>query len=221
MSHQVETGVLSRSDGSAQLTIGSTKVITSVNGPTEPKARQELPNLASLEIVIRPAQGLPTTREKLLEDKLRSLLQTIIIRYKYPRQLIQIVVQFLSSEGKSNVFTNNELSAAINCAFYALIDANIALNYSFAAVSVSLNEGKYLKDPAWKQLSESDSHHVICFSIQDGKAEKLLLLESQGDFSEEEVFDTIAKSVAECEKVHQDQRKFIGEKIDRDFIWKA
>ena len=81
----VNTSLLQKSDGSAELLLGSTKVIASVTGPIEPKARQELPNQASLEILIRPAVGLATTREKLLEDKLRSLLQSIIVRFKYPR----------------------------------------------------------------------------------------------------------------------------------------
>ena len=56
---------------------------------------KELPNRASLEINIYPSIGLSTTKEKLLENKLRSILQNnIIINYKYPRQLIQISIQF-------------------------------------------------------------------------------------------------------------------------------
>ncbi|KAK6454499.1 exosome complex exonuclease RRP46 [Scheffersomyces xylosifermentans] len=223
MTFQVRTSLLENVDGSAELQIGNTKVITSVTGPIEPKARQDLPNQASLEIVIRPAVDLASTREKLLEDKLRSLLQSIIVRYKYPRQLIQIVVQFLvsdtSSEGEID-YTSNELNAAINCCYFALIDAGVALSASFASLSISLNDGKATYNPSLVDLNKSDSHHVICFNIVKGKADKILLLESQGDIEEEELFTMISNAVSECEVIHQQQRKFIKEKVDNDYVWK-
>ena len=124
MSFKVNTSVLSNADGSAELTLNRTKCLVSVSGPIEPKVRQELPTQASLEIIVRPAHGLSTTREKLLEDKLRSLLQSLIIRYKYPRQLIQIVVQFLVVDEEPE-YTCNELNAAINGCYFALIDSHI------------------------------------------------------------------------------------------------
>ena len=110
----LRTSIIDNADGSAELSIYNNnsnsneassssssddnsiiKLITSINGPIEPKQRQELPNRASLEINIYPSIGLSTTKEKLLENKLRSILQNnIIINYKYPRQLIQISIQF-------------------------------------------------------------------------------------------------------------------------------
>ncbi|KAG7661470.1 RRP46 [[Candida] subhashii] len=219
MSLQVKTSILDNADGSAELIIGNSKVIVSVCGPIEPKQRQELPNQASLEIIVRPSTGLSTTREKLLEDKLRSLLQSIIIRYKYPRQLIQIVVQFLIIDEPTE-YTCNELSAAINCCYFALIDADIALNSSFASVVSCYNSGNLINNPPGDVLATSDSHHVVCFDIVEEKANKVLLLESQGEFTEEELFNFISKSVTVAEELHTLQRKFIKEKIDKDYIWK-
>lgn len=219
MSLQVKTSILDNADGSAELIIGNSKVIVSVCGPIEPKQRQELPNQASLEIIVRPSTGLSTTREKLLEDKLRSLLQSIIIRYKYPRQLIQIVVQFLIIDEPTE-YTCNELSAAINCCYFALIDADIALNSSFASVVSCYNLGNLINNPPGDVLATSDSHHVVCFDIVEEKANKVLLLESQGEFTEEELFNFISKSVTVAEELHTLQRKFIKEKIDKDYIWK-
>ncbi|KAK6464075.1 ribosomal protein S5 domain 2-type protein [Scheffersomyces coipomensis] len=242
MSFTVKTSLLENSDGSAQLITGDIKLIASVSGPIEPKPRQELPNVASLEIVIRPAVGLSGTREKALEDKLRSLLQAVIVRYKYPRQLIQVVIQFLStpltkyqggaySNHKDEVeYSNIELNAAINGCYFALVDAGIALYSSFASVCISLTEDhqtideepEYIIDPNLKQLHKSDSHHVICFNIEDKKANKILLLESLGDFTEEQLFTVISKAVTQCELIHNDyQRKYITEKIDNDYVWKA
>lgn len=221
MVFHVHTSVLGNSDGSAELTVGNTKVITSINGPIEPKGRQALPTMASLEIVIRPSVGVSTTREKLLEDKLRSLLQAVIVRYKYPNQHIQIVVQFLITDSTNgNEYTSKELDAAIQCCYFALIDANIYLNCSFASISLCLIDGKVITNPSYKQLLQSDSHHVVCFSIEDQKPQKVLLLESIGDFSESELFQVISSCADDCVEVHQQQRKVIGDKIEKDYIWK-
>lgn len=235
MSFNVKTAVLSRVDGSAELSVGTTKVIASVTGPIEPKIRQELPNLASLELIVRPSVGVLTTREKALEDKLRSILQSIIIRHKYPRQLIQIVVQFLITENTANDSGTNEgnkdfvlaeLDAAINCCYFALIDANIALFNSFSSTSISIPldtlEEEYTISPNMKQLLKSESHHVVSFAIEDGKATNLLLLESNGKFTEKQLLLIISKASEICDSIHNThQRKYIAEKVERDFIWKS
>lgn len=219
MSVELRNSILENADGSAELTIGGTKVITSISGPIEPKQRQELPNQSSLEIIVRPATGLPTTREKLIEDKLRSVLQSVIISYKYPRQLIQVVVQFCNTD-ESVEFNVNELNAAINSCYFALIDADVALYSSFASVVISINLGNLIKEPTGDVLETSDSFHLVCFTIQDAQAKKLLMLESQGEFTEQELFTVLSESVHEVENLHTIQRKFIEDKISQDYIWK-
>lgn len=54
----LETSVLSQVDGSATWQQGQTKVIASVSGPIEVKARDEVPTAATLDLVVRPAVGL-------------------------------------------------------------------------------------------------------------------------------------------------------------------
>lgn len=202
--------------------------MVSVLGPIEPKAKQELPNCASLEVVIRPAIGLPTTREKLLEDRLRSVLQGVIVRYKYPRQLIQVVVQFISVDGQASnagtstpsPYTCNELSAAINCCYLALIDANVALHHSFVATSAALLNGEITCVPDTETLKQSLSHHVMCFSIVDGSPKGLVLIESQGEFPEQDLFTTISQLAVKCKELHSAQRQYIVNKVKQDFSWK-
>lgn len=231
---KVQLGELGNVDGSSRVTLGSTLVVASVTGPIEPKIRQELPTQASLEIIVRPSKGLSGTREKALEDLLRSVLQSVIIRYKYPRQLIQIVVQFLASDldkeenssdtgGNFNTgasYMTNELSAAINSCFFALIDANVALNSSFAAVSVAIASGRVVYNPDLPTLKESSSHHVVSFDIRDRKASKLLLVESNGSFTEKELISVIQDASKECEKIHKTvQRPILELKVDKDYVW--
>lgn len=220
MTMSVQTGLLDKADGSAQLISGNSKVVVSVTGPIEAKPKQELINTSSLEVVVRPHQGFGNTREKLLEDKLRNLLQTAIVGYKYPRQVIQVVVQFLSVSGENPKYTNVDLSDAINAAFYALIDADIALYYSFVCSYLCVINNKIIREPLAHQLHQSSSHHLVCFSIEDKKVEKILLLESQGDFSQEELFDVVATASGSAEKEHRQQRKEVEAKIKNDYVWR-
>lgn len=54
----LETSVLDQVDGSAVWAQDQTKVICSVTGPVEVKSRDELPNAATLDLVVRPSVGL-------------------------------------------------------------------------------------------------------------------------------------------------------------------
>ncbi|OBA22682.1 hypothetical protein METBIDRAFT_75888 [Metschnikowia bicuspidata var. bicuspidata NRRL YB-4993] len=226
---------LTEVDGLARLTAGSTTVLVSVSGPIEPKIRQELPTQASLELIVRPSRGVSTTREKNLEDLMRCVLQLVIVRHKYPRQLIQIVVQFLATDvdlggtvavsgntAKSGaVFTANELSAAINCAYFALVDANIALFNSFALVSLAVDSAGHVSTgPPLKALQSSQSHHVICFDIRDRKALKILLVESNGAFDDDTLVSVVEAASEYCETVHAAvQRPFVEKLVAEDFVW--
>lgn len=217
----VTTGVLDKSDGSAQITSPHGKVVVSVTGPIEAKPKQELINTSSLEVIVRPHQGLSSTREKLMEDKLRSLLQAVIVGYKYPRQVIQVVVQFLRNDSDDSKYTVSQLSDCVNAAFYALIDANVALYSSFVGTSLALVGGKLIHDPSGLQLQQSESHHLVCFSIEQGIVDKILLLESAGDFTQQELFEVVSNVLVKAEEVHSEQRKVLQGKVERDYVWRA
>lgn len=232
----VELSPLSQVDGLARLTAGNTKVVVSVTGPIEPKPRQELPTQASLEIVVRPSRGLAATKEKVLEDLLRSVLQLAIVRYKYPRQLIQVVVQFLatdvdaegvvlvSGDSAGGAETScNELSAALNCCFFALVDANVALFNSFAAVALAVAaDGALVPNPPLRALKSAASHHVVCFDVRLRKASKLLLAESSGSFSEQDLLAVVERASTLCEEIHTSyQRPAVERKVEADFVWAA
>lgn len=221
------TSLLTQVDGSAQLVVGPTKVVASVTGPIEGKARQELPTAAALEIVVRPATSVLLTREKLLEDKLRLLLQLVIITPRYPRQLIQIVVQFLTTDADrattqrhARDFCANELSAAINCCYFALVDANVALYSSFALVALAIVDGAIEVNPDIDVLHHSASHHVICYDVKALHANALLLVELHGLFLERQLFEALDRAATECEAIHlQVQRPTIVDKVARDYVW--
>lgn len=219
MSIEAETTILSRVDGSATVSAGETRVITSISGPIEPKPRQELPTTAALEVIVRAGVGISNTREKLLEDKLRSILTQIIIGHLYPRQLIQITTQILEA-GEDVEYTSKELSALVNSAYLALTDANIGLNVSFASEHFAILEnGEIIISPSKAQLKTSKSSHVVVYAIKNGKSSNLLYSDSIGTFSEDELYKILALASQQIEKIHQTFRKTIQSKIEKDFVW--
>lgn len=51
-------GVLERADGSAQLEVENTKVITAVHGPLVAGGRREHPEQAIVEVILKPCSGV-------------------------------------------------------------------------------------------------------------------------------------------------------------------
>ncbi|SCV04606.1 LANO_0G11232g1_1 [Lachancea nothofagi CBS 11611] len=219
-----QTGVLELVDGSCKLQCGETTVMCSVTGPIEPKARQELPAQLALEIVVRPCRGVPSTREKLLEDQVRGVVTPVLARYLYPRQLAQLCFQILESGEPEELYSSKELSACINAAFLALVDAGIGIQASFASVCLSILEDgqRLLVNPSQAELIESRSTHVLALQLAAGakKVENLLLLESYGDFDEQTLLQVLQTGEEACVKTALELRKVIEQKLQKDFVWR-
>ena len=106
---------LNRSDGSAAYSYHGYSVIGSVNGPIEAQRRNELPEEALIDVIVRPAVGVggrisplsdfwermtdsvSGVRERHIESILRTLLGQVILVQNHPRTLVQITLQFTGS----------------------------------------------------------------------------------------------------------------------------
>ena len=109
---------LHRTDGSATFAQNGYTVIGAVNGPLEIQRRDELPEEAAIDVIVRPAAGVGGlelsseyiclvaailtlrvlgTRERHLESILQSTLRQIILIHNFPRTLIQITLQITST----------------------------------------------------------------------------------------------------------------------------
>ncbi|CCE62929.1 hypothetical protein TPHA_0D02930 [Tetrapisispora phaffii CBS 4417] len=221
MSIEAVCGVLTHVDGSSQVEWNDTKVLCSVTGPIEPKARQELPSQLALEVIIRPAKGVSSTREKLMEDKLRSVLTPIITLYQYPRQLCQITCQILESGESEYEFSEKELSCCINAAFLALIDAGIALKSTVSSISLVISQNnEVIVNPTGAQLLNSRSVHILALELikEMNIVNNVLLLDSNGDFNEKELFQVLETGEKSCLALGQDLRKVIQNNVDSNII---
>lgn len=147
------------SELNCQYRLGESTVIASVVGPAEVKIRDEKMDEATVEVIVRPAVGFPSTKDKLLERALRQTVEPTILAGMMPRTLIQIVVQIVQEDG-------NMLSTAVNAISLAMLDAGLPMNSLAAAVSAVIDqEGNLLLDPNSKELEvREEEHGHVCYA---------------------------------------------------------
>lgn len=212
----VSTGYLSRVDGSTHYKTSTTTVLCSVTGPIEPKSRQELPTKLALELIVRPSVGVPTTREVLIQDKLNSVLNQIIVGYLYPRQLCQITFQIMESGERMEYFHIKELIACVNAATLALIDSAIALQSMAVGVVIAVTyDDSYIVDPSNEIMQNSRSVHGLVLELIEGSntVKNVLLLDSNGDFDDTTLFKALEVGEKNILKLSKHFRKIIENKV--------
>lgn len=220
MSYSGKQNLLKQVDGSATFQFSTTKVISSVTGPIEvSRPRNENPTDAYLSISVRPASGVPTTREANLEIKLKKILSSMINMKQYPLSEIQIVVQILET-GEREQFTCMELACAVNSLYLALLNAGISLNSSFLSSFCAANGDSIIVRPKREELDISSSNHVSVFSIVDGNADELIYSDSLGSTTEKEFFSALTAISADVTKINETVRDTIMESVVEDYVWK-
>lgn len=220
MSVVAKQNLLNQVDGSASFQFSSTKVISSVTGPIEvTKTRDEIPTRAHLSISVRPATGVPTTREAFLESKLKKIVSSMINMEQYPLSEIQIVVQVLET-GEREQFTCKELSCATNSVYLALLNAGISLKSSFLSSFCICKGDNVIVRPTKDELDTSTSHHVGVYSIVDGKADELLYSDSLGYTSESELFTALTAISGDVNKINETIRDAVLNSVVEDYVWK-
>ena len=58
MAPEVDISPLRRADGSASYSYGGYSVLAAVNGPVDVQRRDELPEEATIDVIVRPAAGV-------------------------------------------------------------------------------------------------------------------------------------------------------------------
>ncbi|CAJ1355473.1 unnamed protein product [Effrenium voratum] len=125
---------LLRADGSARFRFGDSAVVAAVFGPREPRSRhRELFDRATLEIVVRPAVGIPGPKERQMEAHLARQLEHVVLSTEYPRTQISVVVQLSSCDG-------SVAACAANAAALALLDAGVAMRATALSVAVAVKQ---------------------------------------------------------------------------------
>lgn len=134
---------------------GTTAVICSVNGPVEVQMRDEKLDEATVEVVFKPAKGLSTTKERVIEHTLRTTFEPIILGGMMPRTLVQITIQILKDDGSA-------LAASVNAISLALLDSGVPLKHLAAAATcmVDSKTNQVILDPTAVELQVKARHKV-------------------------------------------------------------
>ncbi|KAI0125879.1 hypothetical protein BJ170DRAFT_451597 [Xylariales sp. AK1849] len=197
---------LQSADGSATFSYSGYTVVGAVNGPIEVQRRDELPEEAVVDVIVRPAAGVGGTRERHLESLLQSTLRQIILINNFPRTLIQITLQV--TVAPENEYVNTKVAQAstnlpilptlIQTSVLALLSAAIPLTATLASTVLAVVAGdgssKIVVDPTAREIEKSQSLHVFTFTSHDD----LILGESEGEFSLKEWNDVLDTARRQC-----------------------
>ena len=104
---------------SSSVRMDDNNVDDATNITTKNQLQQESINQYMKTVPVPPPPGLGST-ERELEYFLRDALSSCIILERYPRCVIQVVIQIVQADG-------SVLGSAVNCALLALMDAGVAM----------------------------------------------------------------------------------------------
>ncbi|KAL8696615.1 MAG: hypothetical protein Q9201_007572 [Fulgogasparrea decipioides] len=180
MPHTITLGPLDRADGSASYSSNGYSVIAAVNGPVEVQRRDEIPEEAAIDVVLRPAVGVGGVRERHLESIIEKTLRQVIIVSAHPRTLIQVTLQVVTMPVGGGPWTDLHQSAS---------------------VSRFIQNGELIGEPSIEEIEEATSLHVLSFSSHG----ELMVTESKGAFDIETWEQVIDKAEHVCRGSSTDQ----------------
>ena len=171
---QCELNTISRSDGSVTLSQNNNTVIAYVNGPIEIKMQYTEIDRGAVQLNFRPKSGQMNANDRLLENQLKSILESAILLNLYPQSGIQIALQEIENRGSL-------LATLINGVCLALILTGIEMHFTFAAVTAAISiENDIILDPDQVQIDNAKGLFVFVFNSVD---EKLIFCHTIGIFS--------------------------------------
>lgn len=86
------------------LFIGDTVVLVGMYGPADCKESKQDVRQAVVEVNFRPKIGIPGIAEKYMEQFVKSVSETVILRSLHPRSIFSIVVQIMQNQGSVSFF---------------------------------------------------------------------------------------------------------------------
>ncbi|KAI1208858.1 uncharacterized protein F4807DRAFT_136192 [Annulohypoxylon truncatum] len=197
---------LQNADGSATFSYAGYTVVGAVNGPIEVQRRDELPEEAAVDVIVRPAAGVGGTRERHLESLIQSTLRQIILVNNFPRTLIQVILQVTTVP--ENEYVNTKVVQAssnlpilpvlLQTAVLALLSAALPLTATLTSTSLAIiadgPSKKVVINPSPREIQTAESFHVFSFTSHD----ELILVESEGNFTIKEWDDAFVAAQRQC-----------------------
>lgn len=209
---KMEVGVLDKSDGSAYVEFGGTKVFAAVFGPREAHPRHlALPDRAflncryhmtSFSVEERKHLGM-TRREVELSKVIREALETVAFLEEFPRTSIDVYIEVIQADGGTR-------TTGLTAASLALADAGIPMADLIAAVAVGKVEGQLVLDlcDVEDKYGEADMPVAIV-----PRFNSIVLLQLNGRLTPDEFPKALSLAQKGVEEIYRLQREALRRKF--------
>ena len=202
----MKVGVVTRANGSAEVSLGKTTAIASVHGPRAlfPRFLQESNtgilrtryNMAPFSVNDRKSPG-PDRRSTEISKVIRLALAPAVLLEDFPKATIDGFVEIIQADGSTRVTGINALSLAMAAAGVPMVDL-------VASCSVGKIEGTLILDLNGKEDNNSEAD--LAFAMMPNK-EVITLLQMDGALNKEEVLKLLQVAKGACKQIYELQKK--------------
>ncbi|MCS7146481.1 MAG: exosome complex exonuclease Rrp41 [Nitrososphaerota archaeon] len=209
---RIEAGVLDRSDGSAYIEMGKTKIYAAVYGPKEAHPRHLAQphkailncryHMASFSVEGRKAPGM-TRREIELSKVIREALESIVILEEFPRSAIDIFIEVIQADAGTR-------TAGLTAASLALADAGIPVLDLCAGIAVGKVEGRIVLDPSEEEDKRGEADMPVAMAPRLGS---IVLLQLNGRLNSSEFREALSLAKKGIDVLYELQRKALSKKF--------
>ncbi len=209
---KMEVGVLDKSDGSAYVEFGGTKVVAAVFGPREAHPRHlALPDRAilncryhmtSFSVEERKSLGM-TRREIELSKVIREALETVTFLEEFPRASIDVYIEVIQADGGTR-------TTGLTAAALALADAGIPMADLVAAVAVGKVEGQLVLDLCDVEDKYGEADMPVAMAP---RFNSIVLLQLNGRMTLEEFKNGLALAQRGIDEIYRLQREVLKKKF--------
>lgn len=208
---KIEVGILEKSNGSAYIELGKTKIFAAIYGPREVHPKHlALPDRAILNCRYhmtsfstdeRKPLGM-TRREIELSKVIREALESVVFLEEFPNSAIDVFIEVVQADGGTR-------TAGLVAASLALADAGIPMRELIAAVAVGKIDGKIALDLSDIEDKYGEADMPVAMTP---RSNSIILLQLNGMMTKEEFKEALMLARRGIEKIYQAQCEALKKK---------
>ncbi len=211
----IEAGVLNRADGSAYLEWGQNRVLAAVYGPRECHPRRDQdPSQAVVRVEYSMAafsvpdrkHPAPSRRDKEISKVTSEALEPAILTQLYPGAAIDVYIEIIEAEAGTRC-------AGLTAASVALADAGIPMKGLVASCASGKVEDEVVVDVNREEDFYGEADVPIAVVPKTGE---IVLLQMDGDLTQDEFNEAIDKAYNACYDLHEIQKQALINRYDED-----
>lgn len=210
---KMDMDVVSRADGSCQVSFGKTTAVTAVYGPRRlfPRFLQESDtgilrcrySMAPFSVDERKRPG-PSRRSTEISKAMRHAFEPTVFLEDFPKVTIDVFVEIIQADGSTRV-------TGINAASVAMAAAGIPMRDLVASCSVGKVDDELVVD--LNGIEDNNSDADIAFAMMPNK-ELITLLQMDGRLTKEEIMKLLEIAKENCKKIYEMQREVLLKKYE-------